>query len=141
VCHSLITFNQLVDFHEIQQGCYAIKGDIDAIISDLVALTVKKWRTFKLLRWMQNLHQSKWEHEGLGLVTMETRPFLCDTERKLVQQWISPNVVVERLTLLFRISEVLGSNFGAETEYRDWVFCSFPQSLQTNAMTVPSIRP
>jgi hypothetical protein len=28
---------------------------------------------------MQNLHQSKWEYGGLGLVTMETRPLLCDS--------------------------------------------------------------
>jgi len=30
-----------------------------------VASTIPKWRTFKLLRWMQNLHQSTWDHEIL----------------------------------------------------------------------------
>jgi hypothetical protein len=27
-----------------------------------VALTIPKWRTFKLLRWVQNLHQLTWEN-------------------------------------------------------------------------------
>jgi hypothetical protein len=71
--------NQLVDFHDIQQGGHAIEDDPDAIILNLVTLTVPKWWRLKLLRWMQNLHQSKWEHKGLRLVTMETEPFLCDS--------------------------------------------------------------
>jgi hypothetical protein len=27
-----------------------------------VASAVPKWRTFKFLRWMQNLHQLTWDH-------------------------------------------------------------------------------
>jgi hypothetical protein len=30
-----------------------------------VPLTIPKWRTFKLLRWMQKLHQSTWDHKIL----------------------------------------------------------------------------
>jgi hypothetical protein len=30
-----------------------------------VASIVPKWWTFRLLRWMQNLHQSTWDHEVL----------------------------------------------------------------------------
>jgi hypothetical protein len=32
--------------------------DLDAIVSNAIAATIPKWRTFKLLRWMHNLHQS-----------------------------------------------------------------------------------
>jgi hypothetical protein len=38
----------------------------------------------------------------------------------------APYVVVERLTLLLRIREVPGSNFGPETDYLDWGFSSVP---------------
>jgi tRNA U54 and U55 pseudouridine synthase Pus10 len=47
------------------------------------------------------------------------------------------NVVVERLTMLFRIREVPVSNFDQETDYPDLRFCGFPQSLQANARSVP----
>jgi hypothetical protein len=49
--------NQIVDFCEIQQGAHAIEGDLDAIIVAAAAATIPKWRTFKLLRWVQRLHQ------------------------------------------------------------------------------------
>jgi hypothetical protein len=57
--------NQLVDFCEIQYGDHAIEGDLDAVLINPVSLPISKWRTFKLLRWMQNLHQSTWDHETL----------------------------------------------------------------------------
>jgi hypothetical protein len=41
-----------------------------------------------------------------------------------------PNVVVEWLTLMLRILEVLCSHLGSETGYPDRGFCGFPQSLQ-----------
>jgi hypothetical protein len=52
----------LVDFYEIQWGGHAIEGDIDAVLFNPVLSAIPKWRTFKLLRWMQNLHQSMWDH-------------------------------------------------------------------------------
>jgi hypothetical protein len=52
-----------VDFHEIQQGSHAIEGDFDAIRFNLIASTILKWQTFKLLRWNQNLHQSKRDYK------------------------------------------------------------------------------
>jgi hypothetical protein len=35
------------------------------LLSNPVSSTIPKWRTFKLLRWIQNLHQSTWDHEIL----------------------------------------------------------------------------
>jgi hypothetical protein len=35
---------------------HAIKGDLDTIIFNLVASAIPNWRTFRLLRWIQNLH-------------------------------------------------------------------------------------
>jgi hypothetical protein len=49
-------------FHELQYGGYVIEGDLNAIIFNPVASNIPKWRTFKLLRWIQNLHQSTWDH-------------------------------------------------------------------------------
>jgi hypothetical protein len=57
--------NQLIDFYEIQYGGHAIEGDLDAVLYNPLISTIPKWQTFKLLRWMQNLHQSTWEHEIL----------------------------------------------------------------------------
>jgi hypothetical protein len=37
-------------------------GDPDTIFLNHVASTVGKWWTFELLWWMQNLHQSTWDH-------------------------------------------------------------------------------
>jgi hypothetical protein len=62
VCPSYQLLNQLVDFYEIQYGEIAIEGDLDAIVFNTVAAIITKWRTFKLLRWMQNLHQSTQDH-------------------------------------------------------------------------------
>jgi hypothetical protein len=48
-----------------------------------------------------------------------------------------PNVVAEWLALLFHIREVLGSNLGLKTNYPDWGFPGFLQSLQVNARIIP----
>jgi hypothetical protein len=47
------------------------------------------------------------------------------------------NIVAEWLALLLCIAEALGSNLGMEASYLDRFFCSFPQSLQANAVIVP----
>jgi hypothetical protein len=49
----------MVHCYEIQYGGHAIADDLEEIVFDAVAVTIPKWRTFKLLRWMQNLHHSK----------------------------------------------------------------------------------
>jgi hypothetical protein len=36
---------------------------LKVILFNPIPSTIQKWRTFKLLRWMQNLHQSMWDHE------------------------------------------------------------------------------
>jgi len=67
---SLITFEPIGRFNEIQQVVHAIKGDLDAIIFNSIASTILKWWRFKLLRWMQYLHQSALLSNGLSLVTI-----------------------------------------------------------------------
>jgi hypothetical protein len=55
----------MVDFHEIQQGGHVT--DIDVIFFlNPVSSTIPRRQTFKRLRWMQNLHLSKWDHEILN---------------------------------------------------------------------------
>jgi hypothetical protein len=58
-------FNRLVDFYDIQQGGHAIEGNRGAIICNPVASTVPKWRTLRILRWMQILHKSMWNHRNV----------------------------------------------------------------------------
>jgi hypothetical protein len=52
----------MVDFYEIQYRGHIIEGDLNAIHFNPVPSSISKWRAFKLLRWMQNLHQSMWDH-------------------------------------------------------------------------------
>jgi hypothetical protein len=50
--------------YQTQQGGHATEGDLDAILFNPVA-SIPKWRKSKLMRWIQNLHQSTWDHKGL----------------------------------------------------------------------------
>jgi hypothetical protein len=36
-----------------------------AMLLNPIASTIPKWRTFRLLRWMQNFHQSTLDHDIL----------------------------------------------------------------------------
>jgi hypothetical protein len=66
VCPSpLSTFEPSDRFYEIQNGVHDIEDDLNAKIVNPVTLTIPKWRTFKLLTWMQNVHQPTWDHEFL----------------------------------------------------------------------------
>jgi hypothetical protein len=67
VCVSvlIITFNRLVDFRDIQFRGHSIQGNLDATISNPTALTILIWWALKLLRWIRNFHQSKWNHDVL----------------------------------------------------------------------------
>jgi hypothetical protein len=59
VCLLLLATSEPIGrFYEIQYGDIAIEVDLDAIVFNAVAATITKWRTFKLLRGVQNLHQS-----------------------------------------------------------------------------------
>jgi hypothetical protein len=49
------------------------------IVYNPIAAAIPKWWTFKLLRWMQNLHQSIWGREELRLVIMVTTTFSSDS--------------------------------------------------------------
>jgi hypothetical protein len=79
----------LVDFDEIQYGGHVIEGDLDAIHFNPVPSSISKWRAFKLLRWMQNLHQSTWDHGSLYTdrsskdEQLLIRPFLSKTKKKI----------------------------------------------------------
>jgi hypothetical protein len=42
-----------VDLNEILYGGDDIEDDLDSILFNAVASTIPKWRTFKLLRWVQ----------------------------------------------------------------------------------------
>jgi hypothetical protein len=70
----------------MQYGGHAIEGDLDAVLLNPVTSTIPKWRTFKLLRWMQNMHQSTWDHENVytGRSSKDEqlliRPFLSKTK-------------------------------------------------------------
>jgi hypothetical protein len=50
-------------------------------------------------------------------------------------------VVLEWWTVLLRIREVPGSNFGLDTGFPDWDFCSNPQTHYVNAWIEPWIKP
>jgi hypothetical protein len=46
-----------VDFNEILYGGDDIEDYLDSILFNVVALTIPKWLTFKLLRWVQILNR------------------------------------------------------------------------------------
>jgi hypothetical protein len=46
-----------VNLDEILYGGDDIEDDLDSILLNSVASTVQKWRTFKLLRWVQLLNR------------------------------------------------------------------------------------
>jgi hypothetical protein len=46
-----------VDLDEILYGGDNIEDDLDSILFNAVASTFPKWRTFKLLRWVQLLNR------------------------------------------------------------------------------------
>jgi hypothetical protein len=64
--------DQLIDLKKIT-GRSCVEYNLDAVILNSVDLTILKWLTFELLRWMQNLHQSALDYD-----IKVSRPFLCD---------------------------------------------------------------
>jgi hypothetical protein len=86
-----ITFKPFsIFFYEIQQ-VHAIEGDLNAMLLNPVVSTIPKWWMFRLLRWMQNLHQSTWDNEILYAITssddeqLVIRPFLRETKNTNVK--------------------------------------------------------
>jgi hypothetical protein len=53
---------KLVYFCEIQLGGYAVEGYLEALYFSPIASPIPKLQTFRLLTWMQNFHQSMWDH-------------------------------------------------------------------------------
>jgi hypothetical protein len=48
--------NGLVDLDELVYGGDDIEDDLDSLVQTPVASTIRKWQTFKLLRWVQLLN-------------------------------------------------------------------------------------
>jgi hypothetical protein len=46
-----------VDLDEILYGCDDTEDDLDSILFNAVASTILKWRTSKLVRWVQLLNR------------------------------------------------------------------------------------
>jgi hypothetical protein len=70
----------------------------------------------------------------LASSTLLTRP--APPLTSAIQLTSSTNIVVEWLAFLLHIWEVMGSNFGLETEYPDWDSSHFLQSHQENAIII-----
>jgi hypothetical protein len=70
----------MVDFRQIQQvgHWHTTEGGHDAVLFNLVASTIPKWWTLKLLRWMQNLRIGP-GLSRVSLVTKVTRLLLCNS--------------------------------------------------------------
>jgi hypothetical protein len=49
----LYNLKRFVDLDEILYGCDDIEDDFDSILLNPIASTISKWRTFKLLWWVQ----------------------------------------------------------------------------------------
>jgi hypothetical protein len=63
---TLVTFQPISRFfNEIQQGGHATEDDLEAAAVNPVASNIPNWRTFELLRRMQNFQQSTWDHNIL----------------------------------------------------------------------------
>jgi hypothetical protein len=61
-----------VDLNYILYGGDDIEGDLDAMLFNLVASTVPKWLTFKLLSWVKLLKQLLYLGEILcGVMTLK----------------------------------------------------------------------
>jgi hypothetical protein len=87
-------WKQLVDLYEIQYGGHVIEGNLDVIHFNSVLSSISKWRSFKLLRWMKNLHQSTWDHgilyadRSLKYGQLLTRPCFSKTKNmNVVADW------------------------------------------------------
>jgi hypothetical protein len=81
LCLSLLSTFELVGrFSEIKWGGHAIEIGLHTIIFNPVASTIQKLRAFKLLRWMQKLPQSSWDHEIL----------YADRSSEDKQLWVKP---------------------------------------------------
>jgi hypothetical protein len=60
-----------------------MEDDIDAILSNPVVSVITKWRTFRLLKWVQYLHQSVREHGIFMLIDLQMTVFVG----KKVRTW------------------------------------------------------
>jgi hypothetical protein len=62
---TLVTFEPTDSFHKIQQRGHALEGDLGTIILNSIASTILKLQRFRLLRWIENLHQPAWDYQRL----------------------------------------------------------------------------
>jgi hypothetical protein len=71
VCPPYQLLTQLVDFYEIQYRCHAIEDDLDVIIFNAITVIIPKWRTYKILGWIKNLHLSTQDHKMFILTDLQ----------------------------------------------------------------------
>jgi hypothetical protein len=57
--------NRLVDLDEILYGDDDIEDDLDSILFNTVASTIKKWHTFKLLNRLVDLNEILYGGNGI----------------------------------------------------------------------------
>jgi hypothetical protein len=74
VCVPLITFEPIGRFvwNSVGRSCHWSWPRL----YNPVPSTIPKWRTFKLLRWMKNLHQSTWDHENTNMTAVWMLKFI-----------------------------------------------------------------
>jgi hypothetical protein len=57
-----MTLHKITQFY---REWFSVCPNIDATLHNNVTSTIQKWQTFKLLSFMENLHQSTWDHDIL----------------------------------------------------------------------------
>jgi hypothetical protein len=82
-----------------------------------LASTVPKWQTFILLKWVQNLHLSALDFEGLSSVTMVTTPFLCDSVSRSKTHCLTTVTTVGYVTMEIKVSSLPQLNNPVDTVY------------------------
>jgi hypothetical protein len=89
--HPLITLEPISRCLWNSAGGHTIEGGLDTLIFNPIPLTVLKWRRFKLLRWVQNLHHAALNYQGLSgkhviqtIAVWQLRPYLCNNNPKII---------------------------------------------------------
>jgi hypothetical protein len=83
---------QIVDLYEIWEGGHIIEVELYTILCNPVASTILEYQTFRLLRWVQNLHQSVWDHDILCADSLQSannfqQDRFCEKTQKYECEW------------------------------------------------------
>jgi hypothetical protein len=120
--HPLITLNQSVEFYEIWFAGDAVEYDLDAILFNLVASVIPKWRTFKLLRWVQRHPLLIFEPlvdlddilSGDDGIEGDLDPILLNAVASIITKWRAFKLLrwVQFLNRLVDLDEILYGGYG-----------------------------